>query len=375
MRGLSANLGVFLLSRVVACVLTSVLLQVLHPLVGRADDLGAPAGFQRNLSTIRAGARRVQGTFRAYRSEKAILAALTKPPSEIEIPLVRSGSLWRDDKRFRADYVLVQQRQTKESAAAEVVKTQQAVAIDEDRVFELSFGIEPESGILRSMNVETPEGAGSLTAIRRNYFEPLDALWSLNDVAFVDLLQRPDVTIQPNSFLSAGNGLLLTSTEAGKSRYELEFEPAAPHPFGYGVFLHEGSGFRIKMQRRVLSSESSGVLLPVRVVDVATTGETGEGYTTVVELDLKPLEPQSPVARRIVSESFRDLGSGFQIYQFEKGKGEELGQRLEARADPRIGHGNHDPGFRGRSWLLWLNGALILVVSVVYAYRRFRRKS
>lgn len=348
----------------VACVLSFILLPESGAVNCCAAEPATVSDFRRDLSKIRAAAINVQGTFRAYRSETANLAALSQPPSEIGIPLVRSGTLWRNEKRFRADYKLSGQ-----------IETRQSVAIDEKRAYELTFGLEPDSGVLRVMSAETPEGDGSISAIKKNYFEPLDALWSLSGTALVDMLQRPDVTIEPNKFVAGGYGLFLSSDEVGKTRYQLEFEPSMHHPFGYGLLLHEDAGLQVKAERRVFSAESKGVLLPTRVVEVVTTGAPGEGYTTVVDFDLEPLEARSPVSLPIDPASFDNFGLSFQVYESNKGGKEELGERRRAPGADSAEKANElREGSRVRSWFLWINGSVILALCVVFAYMRSRRK-
>ena len=319
--------------------------------------------FRRDLAKIRDHSTNVQGSFRIYRAEIANQLALSETPKAINLPLVRSGKLWRNGLRFRADYKLRSANNSNEFP--------QSVAVDDSKVFELSYGEARASGMLQIFEKDTPEAVASMASIKSIFYEPLDSLWSLNGVGLADLLQRPDTTIQPNSVLAGGYSLLLTSNDAGKTTYHLEFDPAPGHPFGYGVFVHEEAGIQVNAKRRVFSQEKAGVLYPLRVVDVFTLGAPSEGYTQVVEFDLGPLEANSPISEQIESSSFQGLGDAYQVYITKQGSKVEIAERYGRPAGNdllRPTSGNWRTGF------LWVNAVAIVVLISLYAYYRSKRR-
>jgi len=334
----------------------------------RAADAPHVSEFVDGLSNVRTQGMDVQGSFRMYRADEVLPAALTGSLEELRIPLVRHGELWRQQNRFRATYLQVG-----------AVESRQSVALDESQAFEFSSGIEPDQGVLRVMDAQSPEGANSIRSIRSQFVEPLDALWSLNGVALADLLQRPDVAFQPSQTLPGGVGLVLSSETHGKTHYRLEFLPEPGRPFGSGTFEHEDAGLKIHAERRVQSEFRHGLLVPTRIVDVVTTGESGTGYTSIVELDLQPLRPGSPVSRPIEPASFEDLGSGFQVYRYGPNTGEALGARHQgpetAKRESAARAGELRQGSRWRSWFLWINGGVLVLIAAAGLIRRMRARS
>lgn len=289
------------LSHVVRSGIASLLvLANLASLLGAAETPDV-SEFLGGLEGVRAAGMAVQGQFRVSRADQVLPAALTGSLADLKIPLVRHGELWRQQNRFRATYVQIGP-----------VESRHSVALDDSQAFEFSSGIQPDQGVLRFMDARSPEGVNSIRSIQAQFLEPLDALWRLNGVALADLLQRPDVTLQPNQTLKGGVGLALTSETRGKTQYRLEFAQERGHPFGFGMFDHEDAGLKIHAERRVESELRQGILVPTRIVDVVTTGGSGEGFTSVVKLDLQPLRTGFPVSGPIETSAFEDLGSGFQ---------------------------------------------------------------
>jgi hypothetical protein len=119
----------------------------------------------------------------------------------------------------------------------------------------------------------------------------------------------------------------------------------------------------------VFSIEKEGILFPARVVEVVSIGTNG-GYTQVVMLDLKALDANSPIARPITSDSFRNMGSGYQVYTFgELGK-EQIAERYDR--SPALSPGS---GSNLRTLFLWVNGFVILVMLAAIIYRYRKKKS
>lgn len=280
------------------------------------------AQFRRDHSDLRTASSNVQGEFRVFRSETANPAALEKLPSDIGIPLIRSGTLWRSVDKVRADY-------TSYHPHSEVAKeTQHSFAVDGGKVYEFSSGLDPDTGTLRVYDMDTPEAANAMNSIEHTTYQPLDALWSCYGTAFVDMLQRPGAEIVPSTsqMLPGGFSMLVPAGDGNEVRFE--FAAAKFHPFGYLLASEREGDLQVTVERRVYWTEKEGALLPSRVVEVSSLGPDS-GYTEVVMLNLKPLEADSPIASDITSASFRNFGLGYQVYNFRKGKKEELAERYE----------------------------------------------
>lgn len=343
-----------------------VLLSQFASLTSIAAEPPTVSDFRGSLGKIRDGSMKVQGAFRIYRTETVNRSALTDAPEAIKLPLQYSGKLWRNEQRFRADYKL--------HAASGSNEYPQSVAVDTGEVFELTYGAAPAPGLLQVYEKDTPEGTAALVSIKSRFYEPLDSLWSLNGVALVDLLQRPDTTIQPNKVLAGGYSLLVSSQEVGKTRYELEFDPSVGHPFGYGSLFHEDAGIQVKAERRVFSQEREGILFPSRVVDVVTLGAPSEGYTQVVEFDLTPLQTVSPISNRIEPSSFETVGEGYQVYTTKKGNKAEIGGRHGR--PPRDDFVVQPTVFgKWRTGFLWANGFVILVIVGRFVYLQWKART
>ncbi len=195
--------------------------------------------------------------------------------------------------------------------------------------------------------------------------ERVDSLWSSGGVAFTDYLQRPDTEIVPNDEDPLHGGILiLIHDDSGDIRFQLE--DGTLKPIGYIRVETE----MLTVERRVFSERRAHGLYPTRVVDL-TTFQDGTGYTEVVDFDLAPLEPESPVSKPFSADSFRNPGSGYQVYRLMR-EGEELAERVEGPGTSNTSGLAVRDG--SRSWFLWANTAVIAAIVLVILARRFRRK-
>jgi len=234
--------------------------------------------------------------------------------------------------------------------------------------YQFSSGPNPDGGMLTVYDLDSPNGTIAMQSIKFMFYEPLDALWS-SGIPLVDFLQRPDATIAPSQRFPGGYSLLASADDGTKARFE--FEAIRNHPLGYFLSTLETGGRLVKCERRVFSTEKDGRLLPTRIVEVASMDSTGSngGYTEVVMLDLMPLEPNSPIAQRIAPDSFRNMGSGYQVYNYRKSAKEEISERYErpAALSPRSES-------RSRSIFLRANAFAILALLALLIYRRIRKR-
>lgn len=320
-------------------------------------------------ATLRAAVIDVQGTIQVYRAEAEIPAAFEQLPSELGIPLLISGNVWRGKSRFRGDY-------TTESSHGETQRTVvQSVASDDGTVFKLSGSPDDKIGTLYVCDVGAPESAEIENVIEGQFYHRLDALWRGNGVPFIDLLQRPGAEIAATSrTLQPGISLLVPFDEG--TNVQLELEGTGYYPFGYSSGSSTARHVTIRHESRAFSREVDGRVLPTRIVTVGSFGSKGpgEGYTEVVLLDLKPLEADSPIAKPITVASFQDLGVPYQVYRHRLGAAEvELAERFDTPLG--AGRAGSEGVFGGfRTVFLWVNGVVILTAAGYVAIRFAKRR-
>lgn len=335
------------------------LFMTVAPATCRAADLPSVAELRKNFAALRAASSNVQGEIRVYRSETVKPEALDRLPSDIELPLILSGTLWRSQDRFRADYKTLRPKQL-------ALDLQESVAVDGGKLYQLSGGPNPEGGMLRVSSLDTTEASAAMATVRHRFFEPLDALWSLDGVPLEDLLQRPDTTIQPSQMFPGNFSFDIAAEDGTKER--LEFASTTNSPLAYVFATQAGARFRVTVQRRIVSVEKHGALYPRQVVSVVDLGKDGAGYTEVALLDLEPLKVSSPIAAPVDAGSFRDLKIGYQVYNVPRSGEEDLGERY---GTPDAVPGNSPTSFR--TFFLWLNGFAIMLALTLVLYGFYRK--
>ncbi len=314
---------------------------------------------------LRAAVIDVQGTVQVYRAESEIPAAFEQLPSDLGIPLISSGNIWRGKDRFRGDTTAYMPHP---DGRREHV---QSLAIDDGNVFRLSAGPDVEIGTLDVWDVDMPEAAEMEMSIEQHFYHLLDSLWSSDGFSFIDLLQRPGAEIAATSrTLQAGVSFFLPLND--NSDGQLELEGTRYYPFGYLLSSQTAGDLTFRLERRAFSREVDGRVLPTRIVTVGSAGPR-MGYTQVVLLDLKPLEADSPIAKPITVASFQDLGVPYQVYRHRLGAAEvELAERYDT--PPGAGRAGSEGVFGGfRTVFLWVNG-LVIVTAAGYLAIRFAKK-
>lgn len=284
-----------------------------------AEEPPTPAELKRAHLELRTASRNVQGTIQVYRSDEANAAAFERPPADLGIPLVLSGHVWRSEKRFRADYDSHPRRGVGK-------KSVNSIAMDGGTLYSLT-STSPQNGVLRVCDSDTRSADGISQRIDGTFNMKLDAHWSSGQGgAFVDLLQKPGTKVVPNTspFLRGGYSLLFPLTDDNNA--QVEFAPSKKFPFGY-TRSRDGQGHRTATSERlVLTQERGGVILPSRIVHVYQIIWDGKdrAKTEVVVLNLKPLEPDSPIAGPITPKSFRNLGTLYRVHRVTASGAEEM---------------------------------------------------
>lgn len=331
------------------------------PAMCQAAEPPLIADLRRGETELREMSSNVQGDFRVFRSETPEPRAFEELPSEIGVPLIRRGTLWRSQVRFRADYRSISR------ADQGVTEFQHSLAVDGQKVYEFASGLDPDTGLLHVYERNSPEGTALLQSIESKFYAPIDALWSQGGgIPFADLLQRPGSELVPSQDVPGALSLFASADDGTKARFD--FQPGDYHPLSHFYTSVRADGSEVNWERRVSPVEKDGVLIPARVVDVARFGP-GSGYTQIVMFNLAPLEDDSPIAQPITSASFRNLGAGYQVYNFDSSPNEQLAERYAKPPASDSGRLSNS-----RMYFLWLNGFLILALVVMILYRYVRNK-
>lgn len=135
-------------------------------------------------------AENVQGNIRVYRQEGVMRDAIENAPSDLKLPLVRSGTFWRNDARFRANY------RTHDWRIGFSSETQNSVAMDRGVLYELTGG-KLEIGVLRVYEKDIVTADAVRKSIDTLFLAPIDSLWKYAGMPFTDILQRPGSRIGP----------------------------------------------------------------------------------------------------------------------------------------------------------------------------------
>lgn len=310
-------------------------------------------------ATLRKFASSVQGEIREFRSEVVIPEALDTPPTEIDISRKSSGKLWRSPDRFRADF------RSYGGGSDGVTKFQHSIAADGDIIYMLFSGfvpspgsppMPPSPGSLRIYDRKVSDSAA--VSIDYNYAQ-LDALWRYGKMSALDLLDYPGATLQPSTQVPGGYVLSVSGEE--DNHLQIEFDATRYHPIRRIIGTHTLNGVTFRSEQRIDSEERNGVVLPVRIAEVASLGPD-RGYSQVVLLDLEPLQPDSPIARPITADSFHDLGFEYRVYQGNEGIVEGNGTQ-PARWAPTA--------FRPSRNLVLSSVGVLIIGIVAYLFSRF----
>lgn len=302
----------------------------------------------------------VQGALRVFRAEIVMPEALERSPDDLGIPVIRDGYVWRSKDRFRADYKVYNPNSENSKIS------QQSLAMDGTTLFRYGSTDVIDIATLQIAEIGTQEATEIMKSIELMFHLPLDALWNTG-MPLVEILQRPHSRIAPNKTLPEGYSLLMSDENGGDVQFELEARKY--YPFGYARTSQSIGDSLVKSERRVFSTEKDGSIFPVRIVDVVSFG-ADRGYTEVVELDLQPLQENSPIVNPITSSSFRNLGKEYQVYNYKQDDDVQISERIEtAKPLAQVLSGPV------RSVLLWLNGIVIaiLIAVILYRYRRHQK--
>lgn len=289
-----------------------------------ADEVPSLDTLEKEWATLQENVQQVQGTFRTYRIEKPLPEALTKNPEEIEIPVVREGHLWRDGKRFRADYSSHDNRNQPGE------KVQHSLAMDGKRVFAYSYVEGSKIGMLRVSTAGSAEAKSMVNTINHSFLHSLDALWSIDGKPWAEYHQQPGVRLTAGG-ANSKDRFSMRHAPVQHAQTTAEFYQEKPFPFLSLEATDQAVGnLNVTVQERVTHTPS-GKLRPTRVVQVVTLPEQ-KGYTEVTELNLEPLAKDSPLKEPTTPASFQDLGGDYQVYHVNEQGKEALGERIEGKS-------------------------------------------
>lgn len=242
----------------------------------------------------------VQGKFWIYRADKLHPDVFEKHPSELGIPLINEGYLWRSENRFRADF------KTFRIVSGKVVERDYSVARDSKRVYEYCGTAPKVITTLQICDLNTEQAKLPLSFIDNTFVHNLDSLWSSSGVSFTEMFQQPGSKIVLDSSRTDGSRLTLLIPTKDDHPAEVVLKTNTPYPFKSTLIIPNK---RMRLERRVDSVTVDGLVLPSRIIDLADVG--GDEYTEVILFELEPLADHSPIETDFDSDSFKNMRSDY----------------------------------------------------------------
>ncbi|MBL4884466.1 MAG: hypothetical protein JKY95_08015 [Planctomycetaceae bacterium] len=240
----------------------------------------------------------VQGKFWVYRVEKVHPDIFDKHPTELGMPLIREGYLWRSKDRFRADF--------NSSRLTIGGDPDYSLAKDNQRVFEFSTAPGDVVDSLLIYDLNTEEAKAPLSFIDSSFLHPLDSLWSSSGVPYTDMLQESGSKIIQDSSHPDGKKLSLLIPTHDANPLEVILASNSPHPI-IRVVAKPKKGMRF--ERRIDFVTVDGQTLPSRITDLSSM--PGSEYTKVVLFELEPLAEHSPIDTDFEFHSFKDMSGNY----------------------------------------------------------------
>lgn len=304
-------------------------------------------------SQLRLDVRAVQGEITVYREEIPRWEVMAGGNGELDLSLQYKGRFWRSPDRFRADYARPQADRMEPCAEA----------LDSQRLFEFVGGFpeDPDNlGMLNVYELGTPEAAAACAFTEQIFFNRIDSLWRNSDTPFAGYLQRPGSVVDSHSDPLLPEGFSIEFQNGG---VEAKYRFSRDFAFGH-VRIEEDP---VTVERRVFSRATENGIYPTRIIDVADFGGGG-GYTEVTDLQIAPLEPDSPVSHEFTVDSFRNYKTEYQVYRYDGG-GQRLAERVFSGQQIPAALAPAAISDHRRNWFLRANGALIVAVSIVLCVR------
>lgn len=302
---------------------------------------------------LREAAKRVEGVVKVFRAE--LLLPIDVTPQHPDMILQYNGYLWRDGKKYRINYSSEIPR-----AGGQLKVNNYAVARDGDTAFEFSGGGGvADVGMLRVYERGSQDGKRAIEFASAYFISNVDILWAGGDTAVTSLFQRPGYSLSQADDKSR----VLVKVPVKGQDTKLFLSSSAPFEFSrYDVTSNFGN-VKVNVQKHAFPRGT----LPSRVITVAELGP-GEGYTELVELDLRPIGDKNPISGEITSSSFKDMNSSYQIYNIKSSNKETIGQRHnQAITMPGRSRGGYLTLF------LSINGFIAIVIACWILYKKMRK--
>ncbi|MEW4529936.1 hypothetical protein [Maioricimonas sp. JC845] len=312
--------------------------------------------------------RNVTGTIKVYRAEAWLPEGDRDRRTEDRLRLVLSGSIWRMGDTVRVDYVTWPHIDPSGNSRP---KVRRSLAVNGDDVYIFEVGASREMGTLTVYQRESGNSELRLGYLDRQFLQPLDALWRQDATRLTDALQRPGTTLRLAGLDQERDVVEMRVVDEQSNSVSDALLDARRSFLLRRIRASSNAGaLTARVELDVTAESHSGRYLPRRIVEAANIN--GDGYTQVIELQLAPLDSDSPEAldlSRLSPESFVNVGVGYQvIYGDEQGRG-RLGKRFRTPASlPRP-----DAGWLSRSAVLTVllfNAVLLVSVALWGRYKR-----
>ncbi len=295
-------------------------------------------------SVLKGYSQNIQGKFRVYRVEQLLPEALHKTPDEMQMNLSRSGTLWRSEARFRADY-------KSDKAGAEQVCS---VAEDSGYYYYFQGSSADDHACLyrcikgnnwswsydamfshllkRDKTLNAPEyliAESNINDIKHG----LDSLWSMGGKPVLNMLDYPESSLIATSDEPLKGGYSIWLSVDG-DEMQIRLDPTHYHANGQ---TSTGNAY-FSIKQHTFCTEKDGVIFPARIIQLVEI-TPGRGYTEITEFDLEPLQDNSPVSDDFTIHSFRNMGQTYQVYDYRayinKRDEVDIGARI-APETPRV---------------------------------------
>lgn len=323
------------------------------PVCGSAGELPSVTEIVAAQRQLRLAVQSIQGEMTAFRKESPQWGVMDQTTADAELPLKLKGRFWRSPERFRVDYTVPRDGRMEAGVAA----------MDSSQAWEFIVG-NPEDpdnlGALTIYDLDVPAAILPKSFIEATFFDRFDSLWRNSRNSYADYLQRPDTRILDGNDDSLPGGFVIEVHHSGE---KAEFQFTKDLAFGRLRVEQD----QVILERRVFSVATPFGVVPQRIVEVADI-EGGGGYTEVVNLQISVLPPNSPVSKELSVDSFRNYDTEFQVFRIDD-DGEEIASRVFPD-DEIPGAILTEPSTNDlRSWFLWVNGTLIVLVAVFLGLR------
>jgi len=302
---------------------------------------------------------KVEGTFKVYQDKRAVDYSPGDDASELGLPLLLEGYLWKSGDNFRLRYIEHKPDKTEDHVS---------IAVTDEASYEFTPGMSSNDAMLRVSDIGTAEAEVVRDIGKSLLIRDLDILWSVFELPIVDLLQRPDVSTDfvelPGGF--KGYEIIVAMESNSEARYLL----ASKAPFQLIKASNRtvvGSG-RYAVDISVESSSAGSLVLPKQILHISSMGSESQ-QSRLIEFDLKRLAENSEAIDLLNENSFTDMGISYQVYHIRRDSEEEVGRRIGGTAQlPNKGSSS-----RAMLLILVVNGCIAVALLLFFSLKHLRR--